>query len=149
MFFDDKLLEEDFVDDLLFYNYIESINEFTIYPMDKRNKSSIKVMVRNNKEDGRSNTKINHGATIKIENGSEHFVPVYIDLKDGNLQFPKDISNDDKTFINSKKKIVKKLIEDNYDELKEYWYADSENPEELKLMETIRNNMQDKYPYRK
>lgn len=148
MFFDDDyLLEEDFIDDS-FYN-IESINEFTIYPTDKRNKSSIKVMIRNNKEDGRSNIKINHGATIKIENGSEHFVPVYIDLKDGNLQIPKDISNNDKSFINSKKRIIKKLIEDNYDELKKYWYADPEDPEGIKLMETIRNDMQDKYPYKK
>lgn len=124
----------------------ETINEFYIFPKDKQGKSELRIMVRNKYDDGRNNVPIGHDPSLKIENPKNgELVPVYIDLKDnGDFDFPKEVSKENQKFIKGQKDVILKIIEDDYDGLKEYWYSkDQQKKEEFK------SSMMSKYPRKK
>lgn len=121
--------------------------------MDKQGKFKTKIMIRNHKDDGASNSHINHSVTIKVyDNERDVLIPVFIELdKTGKIQIPVDVSKDkdNVSFINSKNRILKRLLNDEGDTFKEYWELDSTNPRDMVRMKEIQVEMENKYPFKK
>lgn len=144
-----KLIKENIIE-IIFCGLEEQIDEFYIYPKDKQGKYKTKILVRNHIDGARDNSDMQHGPSIKVyDNERNVFVPVLLDLdKDNNIQLPKKVKDnkDNVSFIKSKSKILKRLLTNEADEYKKYWYADSSTEEGKNIMKAIEYDQINKYP---